>query len=60
MLAASLMVLTGGLLMVAPKPAEAACPTYCSQARVACSNTCAGNAACLADCRDAYVDCCKF
>lgn len=59
MLAASLIALTSGLLVVAPKPAEA-CPTYCAQARVACSNTCAGNAACLADCRDAYVDCCKF
>jgi hypothetical protein len=60
MLATSMMVLTGGLLMVAPRPAEAACPIYCSQDRIACRNACAGNAACLAACQDAYVDCCKF
>lgn len=63
-----LLILAGALvasvvlLDASPKSADAAgCLyfQYCSPSHVACRAACNGDAACLAACHDAYLDCCR-
>ncbi len=59
MLAASLLMLASGLLMVSPKSAEAIpCPIPCVQDHKACRDACGADTDCWAACYETYQQCC--